>query len=190
MGQLSKSQKELTVLQTKFVHAVIEGMNPHEACIAAGYSKNYARCKSTELMSHPAIKREIRKGLSRAWKNHELRLNKAIEIHADILETTVHDLVDMDTGKILAPNCLSKKAAGVINSIKEKTTRLKDGSVVVEVEYERDSKLKAIEMAYRLKGANAPDKVDVRQATIDLTQLHQTPAGAREPDRIEEMVDD
>ncbi len=172
--------------QKSFVKHFVLLQEGKAAVIAAGYGKNSAAVQAYKLLQNPAVRREIAKAMAVLRKQYEAQLDAAMGELVHCLTRRATDMIDPKTGRMLDLHQLPERIDASIDGYEEDHFVDKQGNHHVKKKVKLVSKATAIDMALRIKGAYAPDKVDVRaQAKVDLTQLYGMPDGALDPDRIE-----
>lgn len=153
----------LTDKQQKFVDEYVLCRNGTKAAIAAGYSKVSAQVTASRLLQHPLVSKAVARGIMEYKTECKRRMVGALEQIVIASERDGADAIDPKTGKILPLNKLPKSITLSMNSIKQKVTSYVDqegnSEERVETEFTLVPKQTAWDMALKVMGEYAPDKL-------------------------------
>jgi phage terminase small subunit len=124
--------KILTEQHKKFVRCYIEGFKPGvgfnatQAAINAGYSKNHADKKGSELKNDPLIQAEIERTQKRIEERTLVRMSDIVTELCKIGFANIREFLD-DDGNIIPLEKLPEHTAAAIAEYTEKRIEGKDG---------------------------------------------------------------
>lgn len=107
--------KELTPKQQKFISEYLQCLNATKAAINAGYSKNGARVRGSELLTNSNIQAEIQRGFSAIKMTPEEILARL----ADQARGDIGDLIDESTMTVNWRKALEEGKTHLVKKVKQ-----------------------------------------------------------------------
>jgi hypothetical protein len=191
-GLTAAEERRLTDKQKRFIAEYPIDWNGLRAVKQCGYRGNdkSLTVRADQLKHHPLVKKALDAIRKDTDLNCEIRRSDVIKELNGCLKRNSKMLFDEHGILMMNHSVVSGKIKGrTIHDLPDEVTCSVDGVkqkvkqytiedqeyLEVETELKLSSKTAAIDMAMKHIGAYAPDKLDVRQATVDLTTLARPP---------------
>ena len=117
---------KLTAKQERFVEAYLVDLNATQAAIRAGYSPETAKEIGYENLTKPHIRAKIDKAMAERSKRTGISADRVLNELAKIGFANAADIIDFESGEVLA--YATKEDTACIQSVKIKNTRTDMGS--------------------------------------------------------------
>ena len=187
MSNHSLSNQPLTLKQKSFIDHLMILNDGTKAAIAAGYTKSRASQQSHDLLQHPAIKRELGKRRTQLAKENKEKLVVALQLIYDAMTTEPTDFIDPKTNRMLPIHQLPQRARNAVEGLEITEKKDKFGNVTVTTKLKQFAKSSAADMAMKVMGGYAPEKVEsTNKVILDTDSLYKR--GDPNDDPVEDEI--